>query len=246
MKVISTLIIFYSLSSFAVGQKTICGEVDDRILSSDPKVGRLMSELKATAAVCTVTMISKSCGVTAGHCLSTFKFVQFNTPESSESGVIELSDPKDTYEIDESKSESLDNSFSDWGVVKIKPNNDTGEYAGDAQGFYKVNTETKPLVEQDVSITGYGSDGQKNERHFAQKKHQGVVERISKRYIYHTVDTTGGNSGSSLLDESLSEVIGVHTNGGCRWRGGTNKATRIHKNKAFIKAINKCLDSENL
>jgi V8-like Glu-specific endopeptidase len=203
-----------------------------------------MSELKATSAVCTVTMISKSCGVTAGHCLSTFKYVQFNTPESSDSGIINMSEDIDTYQIDESSSVTVNNYRTDWGVIKVLPNNSTGLFAGDAQGFYTVNTETKPSPKTNVSITGYGSDGQKNERHFAQKEDHGEIERVTKRYIYHTVDTTGGNSGSAIINSESGEIIGIHTNGGCYRRGGTNKGSIIYGNKDFINAINKCLESE--
>ena len=247
MKGISTVIISLLISfsvNAASSHKTICGKTDDRSISSDPKVGRLMRNLAPRGSICTLTMISKTCAITAGHCEGAFNHVQFNTPLSSEAGEVMLSETKDTYQIDRSKSDLRYRFKRDWGVVKVKKNSETEAFAGDVQGFYKVNTEDRPSKEDNIMITGYGSNGVKNERHYAQKEDSGTIERVTSKYIYHNADTTGGNSGSSIINEATSEIVGIHTNGGCLEEGGANKGTLIYGNRALIRAINKCLASE--
>ena len=58
-------------------EKSICG-TDDRVPSSLPKIGRLLGKMSDPGG-CTVTMISKTCAISAGHCDSTFGIAQFAT-----------------------------------------------------------------------------------------------------------------------------------------------------------------------
>src|SRR5690606_40921165 len=53
----------------------------------------------------------------------------------------------------------------------------------------------------------------------------------------YQVDTTGGNSGSPVIDEATGEAVGVHTHGGCTTAGtGSNSGTSLF-NTAFWAAV---------
>ena len=56
---------------------------------------------------------------------------------------------------------------------------------------------------------------------------------INKRVRYGNLDTRGGTSGSGILDVT-GALIGVHTNGGCRARGGSNFGTPLFITKSKI------------
>ena len=66
-----------TFSGYAM-DKTICGVNDDRIPSTDSPIGRLLDSRTGTGG-CTLTMISKSCAISAGHCKRVIKVAEFNT-----------------------------------------------------------------------------------------------------------------------------------------------------------------------
>ncbi|CAM9908111.1 unnamed protein product [Chrysoparadoxa australica] len=243
---ISTLLLtltVFSTPSMASQQKSICG-VDDRVPSNYAKVGRLLGKMSDTGG-CTVTMISKTCAISAGHCSSTFGFAEFNTP-ASRRGRIQNSKPEDIYPVDKARTEYQYNGLGDdWAVLRIKPNTITGKYAGDVQGYYEVDF-AKPQTNTLIRITGYGLDQSDPERNLAQQTHTGEIVSFRGSTMYHVADTMGGNSGSSIIRESDSKIVAIHTNGGCSSRGGSNAATVISENEKVKTAIRACLAEEAL
>jgi V8-like Glu-specific endopeptidase len=222
-------------------QKSICGS-DDRVLSSNPKVGRLLKDISSPGG-CTGTLISKSCIITAGHCTSTFGIIEFNTPES-QNGSIQHPDARDIYEIDKSFIKYKNRGQGqDYAVLKVKPNKVTGAYPGHVQGNYQV-TFDRPSKNIDVIITGYGLDRGDAIRNLAQQTHSGQITSIARGIIRHKTDTMGGNSGSSIIRKSDGKVIGIHTHGGCSNWGGSNAGTLIHGNQELIGFIKQCLESD--
>ena len=75
--------------------KSICGTKDLRQISYDSKVAR--ARAIGDNAGCTVTMIGKSCAVSAGHCTSTFDIIEFNIPDKSDKGENTFAAAEDTY-----------------------------------------------------------------------------------------------------------------------------------------------------
>ena len=228
--------------SFA-GHKTICGASDDRALSFNPKIGRLFADESHKG--CTITMISDNCGITAGHCQPVLKYAEFNTPISEE-GQAQASSLKDIYEVDESTI-VMEHAGpgKDWAIMKLKRNSFTGKFPGEVQGYYNVNFR-KPRRNTRVRITGYGRDSEAT-RNFAQQTHNGELVVVGTSYfgetaLAHTVDTMGGNSGSTILNDKTEEVIGIHTHGGCREDGGANLGTLISAHEELKKAIKACLN----
>ena len=69
--------------------KSICGLSDSRIPSFDRKVGRLQ-KLNANKGGCTITLIGRTCGISAGHCEGSFVESHFNVPRSDSNGHIRL------------------------------------------------------------------------------------------------------------------------------------------------------------
>ncbi|MFG1492630.1 trypsin-like serine peptidase [Halobacteriovorax sp. GFR7] len=237
------LLILLSPSIFAL-EKSICG-IDDRIPSQDPKVGRALYSETATDG-CTVTMISKNCAISVGHCHKYFKLIEFNTPASDEEG-LNYSAKEDVYKVNESSVVySNAGPGNDWAVMKLLPNTHTKESAGDAQGFYELDY-TVPESKALISITGHGYDVEV-ERSFAQQNGIGYLESVGRTgVIRHKVDTTGGNSGSSIINLKSGKIIGVHSHGGCsnsHYGYATNLGTSVATNLNFKKAIQACLKSE--
>ena len=132
-----TLLVGLTLATslYATDQKTICGETDDRTPSYNPKVARSLGSMTAPAG-CTITMIGKTCAISAGHCHTTFGFAEFNTPLSAD-GRIQHPDQEDIYEIDKSTLQYANRGQgNDWAVVRIKPNSITRNI----QERFKVTT----------------------------------------------------------------------------------------------------------
>ena len=232
-------------TSFA-GTKSICGQ-DERILSNEPRIARL-SNLEKEAG-CTATLIGKSCAITAGHCLAALKRGSFNTP-LSHNGEPQPSQQQDIYSIMQETIVYKDEGpGEDYAVFNFAPNNLTGKFPGELQGFYNVNLTKRPLKGALIRITGYGKDFPNPDKNFAQQTHVGEIKKLGNiilgaNTIFHTVDTMGGNSGSSIIDEVSGEIIGIHTHGGCSEGSGHNMGTLISRNIALQKAIKHCLQSE--
>src|SRR5690606_1209852 len=82
---------------------------------------------------------------------------------------------------------------------------------------------------QTIRITGYGTGGGPSSTWSqVQKTHTGPYSSLSGTTVRYRVDTTGGNSGSPVENESdAGKVIGIHTHGGCTSSGGSNAGTAI-------------------
>jgi len=240
LKLSLTLGCFISLQAMAM-DKTICGTSDDRVPSQNPKVGRILE--KNAPAGCTVTMIGKACAISAGHCTSTFEIAEFNTP-ASRGGQIQHPDQRDVYEVDKSSIVYKNNGRGDdFAVFRLQANKQTGNLAGVMQGNYMVSF-VAPKKGDLLRITGYGADSGQGDRNFAQQSHTAEVYNISGSILEHRVDTMGGNSGSSVINEETNEIVAIHTHGGCYASGGANSSTLIAAHEAAKKAITDCLKWE--
>jgi V8-like Glu-specific endopeptidase len=240
---IATMIVATTLQASEIsGAESICGLQDDRVLSYDSRIGRLSKGDKHIG--CTVTMISKTCGVTAGHCKPALEYAVFDVPLSSSTGVPQAAKLENKYYIDPKLTTVQDGKYSlgnDWGVVKFKKNDITGKFPGDVQGYYKIGLRI-PQIGEKVVITGFGVDQDDKDKHGVQQTHYGVVtskKAESSRFSYDA-DTMGGNSGSSILNHK-NEIIGIHTNGGCTKYGGSNTGVMLRHNRSLRTAITKCL-----
>jgi V8-like Glu-specific endopeptidase len=231
------LLLLLPIFAFAI-PKTICGG-DDRTFSNVKEVGRAV---KPEAEIgCTLTMIGKSCAVSAGHCWRDLQIIQFNMYLEKEKLI---SSAEDTYLVDQDAKIISDvGEGRDWAVVRLQRNTITGAWPGDIQGSLPVNMTASPQVGDEVSVTGFGWISTTHMKNSPQQSHIGRITSMYKSIIGHEVDTMGGNSGSSLVN-AQGEIIGIHTHGGCSPRGGHNKATLLYRSESFKKAIHECLEWE--
>lgn len=255
--------IFFEIERITVGKalgsllmdKSLCDGDDDRVASTDSRVGRIL------AGGCTAFLVSNGAVLTAGHCvdfdpddfgpqlpdgvLDLSGVVEFNVPLSTSSGGVVMADADDQYPIDTGSVEwNFDGEGQgfgkDWAVFSVFPNANNQDVAHVTRGFFRVTRE-KPAVNHTIRITGYGADdtppgstGGRNSRNKTEQTDTGPYkgESSSGGNIWHThrADTAGASSGSPIIWESRNIVIGIHTNAGCTASGGTNAGTSFEHN----------------
>ena len=217
--------VFINIDEVVVGEwyqanpfESICGPTDDRIASNQPATARLLS------IGCTAWIIPNGKFASAGHCLdgSGATVVEFNVPLSLPNGTIQHPGPEDQYSVNISTKIYTNGGIgNDWGVFEVYPNSITGLMPKQAQNAYW------PLVQDlgpdSIRITGYGvDDGTANQ---TQQTHVGPNVSSSGTTMRYRTDTTGGNSGSPVIDALTNVAVGVHTHGGCTASGGNNNGT---------------------
>ncbi len=232
------------LQLMALPPKAICGNSDDRILSYDPKIGKVIKNIDSEIG-CTATLIGKNCAITAGHCISLLKYVEFNVQAALPDGSWPAKNLSDIYAVDPNSIIYKNIDIHDWAVFKLLPNTETGKLPGDVQGFYKISTQ-KPKRRQRIYITGYGLKTATDRQRTLQRTHSATIHKISMlmHTITHYVDTMPGNSGSAIILESNHEIVGIHTNNGCDSREKDNLGTLIYKNFELNQAIKNCLTKQ--
>ncbi len=198
-----------------------CGATDDRVPSSDPRVGRLMP------VVCTAWMIDdcNQCFLSAGHCVGTIDTMQFNVPLSSSSGSLNHPPPEDQYAVDPTSIQSNggQGTGNDWSYFGTFPNSNTGLTAAQAMGSWFTLQNPPPVSGNSIRITGYGADDGMFDN--IQQTHVGPFVSDSGTQLGYQTDTQGGNSGSPVIWEEGDVAIGIHTHGGCS--SGQNSGTDI-------------------
>ncbi|WP_312518763.1 serine protease [Massilia sp.] len=214
------------------GQESICGTTDDRVASSNVRVGRIMP------IGCTGWLITGGRLVTAGHCISSAtQTVQFRVPASRADGTPVAPAVRDQYRVVAATINSQNGGVgNDWAVFEVLPNTETGLMPAAAQGAtFQLSNSDNP---QQVRITGHGVDGPapnfgaggpRNAQNQTQQTHvRSLTQNTggpSNGVLRYDVDTQGGNSGSPVIVEGTNTAIGIHTNGGCSAAGGTNAGT---------------------
>ncbi len=216
-------------ASDPVSDRSICFGVDDRVLSSDPRDARLMP------MGCSTWLFGDqgSCFLTAGHCgVSGGDVVQFNVPLSSSGGGTRNPPPQDQYAVDGLSVQTTGSVFigNDWSVFGVFDNSSTGMSPLQAQGASHVLASSPAVSDgRPIRITGYGTVSSPVPASWnqVQKTHVGPLVSASGSTLRYQTDTTGGNSGSAVLDENVNVALGIHTNGGCGIGGGSNSGTSI-------------------
>ncbi|MGB0494874.1 MAG: PKD domain-containing protein [Kangiellaceae bacterium] len=206
---------------------SICG-TDDRIASTEPRVGRM------DPAGCTGWIIDGGQLLTAGHCLdgTTMDTLSFNPPPSLDDGTVQFPGPEDQYSINQSSYNFVNGGVGDdWGTFEVFNNAQTGLQPIDAQGSYSIKQDLDPTT---IRITGFGvDDGTTNQTN---QTHAGANEDSSGTTMRYSADTTGGNSGSPVIDDATGITVGIHSHGGCFSTGGNNSGTSFF-NTALWDAI---------
>ncbi|RMH16088.1 MAG: serine protease [Acidobacteria bacterium] len=213
------------VGEWAFGSKSICG-VDNRVASSEPRVGRI------DPIGCTGWIVSNGKLLTAGHCLaggSSNATLSFNVPPSLPDGTVQFPGPEDQYSINQSSFQFVNGGVgNDWGIFSVFNNAQTGLQPIQAQGSFAVRQDLGPA---NIRITGFGvDDGTTNQTN---QTHVGPNAGSSGTTMRYATDTTGGNSGSPVIDEATGEAVGIHTHGGCTSSGGNNSGTSFFNSQLW-------------
>jgi V8-like Glu-specific endopeptidase len=212
----------------SIGVESICG-TDNRVASSDVRVARI------DPIGCTGWLTADGQLLTAGHCLagSGNNTLSFNPPLSLSNGTVQFPPPEDQYSIDQTSFTFVNGGVgNDWGIFAVFDNAVTGLQPIDAQGagFALVRRRSSA----NIRITGHGTDsGTANQ---TQQTHVGPNSGSSGTTMRYRTDTTGGNSGSPIIDAATDEAVGIHTHGGCTTNGGRNSGTSFY-NSALWNAL---------
>ncbi len=205
-----------------------CGPTDDRLPSSDPRVAR------STPIGCTAWLISDSsnCLITAGHCYSvaSMQVCEFNVPLSNSNGSWNHPPPSDQYAVDHASAQWVNGGIgNDWSYFGCFANTETGLTPFQAQGAaFDLASSPPPASGQTIRITGHGTDNTPSTWNQIQQTHTGPYTAFFGTTVQYQVDTTGGSSGSPVIDEGTGEAIGVHTHAGCNAGGGANQGTGVN------------------
>jgi V8-like Glu-specific endopeptidase len=210
------------------GDRSICGSTDDRTLSTIKGNARLMS------VGCTAWLINdvNRQFLTAGHCTVTAtSVVQFNVPLSMATGSLRHPPATDQVPVQIASNQGMDGGIgNDWRYFGTLPNSNTGITAFQHQGeVYTLATAAPPPSGQTIRITGYGTVSAPVSLTWnqVQKTHTGPYTELSGTRVRYATDTTGGNSGSPVLNVNTGQAIGIHTHAGCTVSGGSNQGTAI-------------------
>jgi len=198
----------------AVEPESQCGGSDDRVPSSAPDRARLLD------VGCTANLVGDACFITAGHCLSSSRYVdvvEFNVPTSDANGSLNHPGPEDQYVPTSSRDHTDSGIGNDWGVFTVSANTETGLTPYAAQGTKLDFASGVPGVGDLAEIIGYGvDDGSANQ---TQQYGAGPITTVTGTSLSYQADTEGGNSGSAVLVDG--KVVGIHTHGGCSTSGGS-------------------------
>lgn len=207
--------------------RSICGSVDDREPAIDPASARLLP------ANCTAWLVNDLAYgmLTAGHCAPPpGSVVQFNVPLSTIGGSMQHPPPQDQYAVDPSSVQTQTGAIStgnDWSFFGVFENANSGLSPLAAQGSsYHASATLPPADGRMVRVGGYGSVVLPRPLmyNFVYTMHRGDYAGSTGNTVRYTADTTGGNSGSAVIDDLTGLAIAIHNSGGCN-STGSNKGT---------------------
>ena len=210
-----------------MGVDSICGPTDDRVPSTERRVGRLINS--SAIAICSGGLVSaNSCYLSAGHCLAggTAFAVEFNCPQSTPGGAVVHPGPQDQYPMNTLTLAFVNGGLgNDWAVARLFDNTTTGLPASLVQGHY-VLASAIPAGGTLIRVTGFGvAQGVLNASN--QTATGPLTTPGTGTWVGYLVDVNSQNSGSTLIRESDQTVIGICTHAACTPTGGENYGTAI-------------------
>lgn len=212
----------------AGSSRSPCGP-DDRVLSSDPRSARY------EPTGCTAWLFNdfNRMFLTAAHCeVGATGVVEFNVPLSTQGGTSVHPPPEDQYAVEPASVQSAYAGIgTDWAYFGVYPNSNTGLTPWQRQGQAFVLAPVVPdMAGQTVRVTGYGviTASMPVTWNHAQTTCAGAYMGRAGTVLSHRADTTRGDSGAAILDESTGLAIGIHTDSACQpGGGGANKGSSL-------------------
>ncbi len=214
----------------------LCDGEDNRVPSAENWVGRLIS-LDSEGPVshgggCSAAVFNaNSCIVSAGHCMGTNMVMQFNVPLPDPDCSINHPPVEDQFPVTDYLAENA-GVGADWAVLTTGTNN-LGETAYERYGEYRPIASSTP-GSGPVEFWGYGVTDDCT--YWGTQQHStGEIVDLNNSALFHTGETTCGNSGSAIVQDG--EIIGIATH--CTWScpPNGNPGNRID-NASVVAAIN--------
>jgi hypothetical protein len=208
-----------------LSDRSICGPTDDRVLSSDPRIGRLQP------GGCSAFIVDDCahCFYSAAPCLTANGIVEFNVPLSNADGSVNHPPPEDQYALDwdSAQTSGATDPGRNWAYFGCYPNTNTGLTPYEAQGAFILVANALPPVGSQVSLTGYGTVTSPAPLAWnqVQKASVGPLVTSSGTLLQYDADTTGGTAGAPVIWEQTGQAVGIHAAGGCTPTGGENNGT---------------------
>lgn len=207
--------------------RSLCGSTDDRQLAYAPAAARMLP------GYCTAWLVNdRPYGLmSAGHCVPPEgSIVEFNVPLSTIGGSMRHPSPENQYPVDPSSIQTQQGavaSGNDWLYFGVFDNCNTGLSPLAAQGeSYRTATTAPSIDGRQVRVGGYGMVvlPVPLNYNFIYKSDMGPLVGVVGNSVRYQADTTGGDSGSAVIDQTTGLAVAIHTNGGCN-TNGFNKGT---------------------
>ncbi|MCA8973547.1 MAG: hypothetical protein KDC98_02445 [Planctomycetes bacterium] len=232
--------------------QTICGPTDDRFVTNDRRIGRLLPQGCTGWIIDQPTSGPDRCHLSAGHCAAPGEVLAFSVPASMRNCALRHPPVSLQFAVDHANSVHVFTGVGDdYWVFRCFPNPTSGLTTFQTQGSSFDLTTVMPAVGTAIRVTGFGIDGTDSDgapganasctcvaanntgtRNQTLQTHDGAVTSYAAGdVINHQIDSCGGNSGSPILDLNSGKAIGIHTNGGCGNPVGAtvNSGTQITK-----------------
>ncbi|GAB4383370.1 MAG: hypothetical protein Kow0022_03030 [Phycisphaerales bacterium] len=202
--------------------RSLCGSTDDRVLDYAPAAARMLP------GYCTAWLVNnRPYGlVSAGHCVPPEgSVVQFNVPLSTIGGSMRHPPPEDQYPVDPDSIQTQQGAVApgnDWLYFGVFANCNTGLSPLAAQGMsYETATTVPPVDGRQVRTGGYGTVILPVPLlyNYVYKSDVGPLVGVVGNNVRYQSDTTSGDSGSAVIDQTTGLAIAIHTNGGCNTNG---------------------------
>jgi hypothetical protein len=223
------------------GGDSICGPTDDRVLSTDGRIARVVNP---GGGICTAFVISDSarCMLSAGSCaVSGASIIEFNVPLSSASGAIAHPPPQDQYVVDPSSIQSQSaGPGSNWAYFGVLPNANTGMGAAPAEANGVAFAAAPPAAGQNLRLTGFGTTIAPVLLTWSQAQKTGAGPYVSLigSLLRHQIDATAGDAGAPIRLDATGQAIAINDGDGCAdpVAGTSNTATAL-QNAALQAAL---------
>lgn len=202
------------------------GQPVEFVATHEPKVAALAyGTPDSSSKYCTGTLISENLFLTAAHCIDSTSlndFAVFNYQKVRGSTDLQSQDHVKIVEIVEQALGGLD-----FAILKLEGT------PGATYGYTRISA-TEVELGHLLTIIQHPSGTPKKVDVGTRKGTRGV-----EYMTYGDLDTEPGSSGSGVLD-NVGQVVGVHTNGGCKPTTGDNAGvmmTKIAEVSPTIKAM---------
>jgi len=224
----------------------LCDAIDNRELSDD---GRLARIILSSGTIGTVFMIDD-----ANHCflgsgsiaanINATAVIQFHAPLTLPNGTTLMHPPPEMqYTVDLTSIQRFSGaagSGDNWAYFGALPNPISSLTPFQTEGVFFQRASVIPTtVGHPIRVFGNGATIPPIFRawSFVQKTEVGTLAGLTGTRVNYRADTTSGDSGSAVLDESTGRVIGISVEDGCTSTGGSNAGTAV-TNQKLRNAIN--------